>query len=407
MSEDRSGGTGTRRLAALGAGILAALLLAPAPPAWGAKALPRYFPHIRPLLMGDAYVAVGDEASTVFYNPAGIANLPKSTWEVNLPLPQLDLGPIFRDALADPEKVSTKYEDLTTSEFRDLLGTRLYSNLNWRLPFVTLAERGLAFGLGVDVLTNTEVLGNPVLPGLHLELHADALVFFTYAGRPTENLSLGITPKVIDRIGIDYTFTFGELFASGSTLDIENHPAFKDFTSGVTYVAGGVDLGFIYRFPFWEAWEPRFGAAALNIGGYHTDVGLKGIEFGKRPTPYDPPIGGEIPQLNSVGFAVSPTYAGIRYTVALDAVDVTRTVLPGNDWYKRTRLGLEIGIGIKPDNTALFSILAGFNATHPSFGVLSRVWLFEVGFGTYEVELGQEAGDQTEQRTIFTFSLRL
>jgi hypothetical protein len=397
-----------RATLALAAALVASALFAWAPSAWAAKALPRYFPHLRPLLMGDAYVAVGDEASTVFYNPAGIANLPKTAVEVSIfPLPsQFDLGPILADALIQPEKVKNQYQDLTSAQFKDLLGTRLYSDLTWRLPFVTLAERGLAFGFGLDVLTNTEVLGNPVLPGLHLELHADALLFMTVAGNVSERLTVGITPKLIDRIGIDKVFTFGELFAAGSTLDLENNPSFKDLKDGKTYISGGVDLGFIYRFPFWESWEPRFGAAALNIGGYDSNVGLKGIEFGKRPTPFDPPLGGELPQLNSVGFAVSPTYGGIRYTVALDMVDVTRTVLLGNDWMKRTRAGLEIGIGIKSNGTALFSVLTGLNANHGSFGVLSRVWIFEVGFGTYEVELGQEAGDQAEKRTVFEFSLR-
>src|SRR5689334_14129036 len=64
-------------------------LLAPGE-AWGAKALPRYFPQLRPLLMGDANVAVGDEASTVFYNPAGIADLPMGSYQIGLPIPLLD-----------------------------------------------------------------------------------------------------------------------------------------------------------------------------------------------------------------------------------------------------------------------------------------------------------------------------
>ncbi len=388
--------------------LWAALLLAAlAAPAWASKEIPRYFPQIRPLLMGDAYVAVGDEASTVFYNPAGIANLPETTTEISLPLPQLVLGPIFSEALVDPDKVQRKYQNLTSSDLKDLLGTRLYSDVTLRLPFITLSERGVAFGMGIDALVNTEILGNPVTPGIHLELHADALLFVTIAGRPTENLSVGMTPKLIDRIGIDKVFTFGELFATSSTVNLDNNPSFKDLKNGTTYTSGGLDLGLIYRFPIWEGWEPRFGASMLNIGGYDGNTGLRGIEFGKRPTKFEPPIGGELPLINSVGFAISPIYYGIRYTVAFDVVDVTRTVLPGDDWVKRTRLGMEVGIGIKHDGSALFSILGGYNATHPSFGILSRVWIFEVGFGTYEVELGQKPGDKTEKRTVFTMGLHI
>jgi hypothetical protein len=390
--------------------VAALLLLAPllqAPSAWAARDLPRYFPQMRPLLMGDAYVAVGDEASTAFYNPAGIANLPATTTEINLPLPSLVLGPVFRDALADPDNVSKRYQNLNSSDFRDLLGTHLFSDVTLRLPFVTLSQRGVAWGFGVDVLVNVDIQGNPVLPALHLEAHADALLFVTIAGQPNENLSLGITPKLIDRIGIDKVFTFGELYATGSTLDLNNQPDYKKFKNGTTYTAGGVDLGFIYRFAPRGNWDPRIGAAMLNVGGYDQDQGLRGIQFGRRPTPFDPPIGGELPQINSIGFALSPSWYGIRYTLAFDVVDVTRTVLPGNDWLKRTRLGAEVGIGIKEDGTALFSILGGYNATHPAFGFLSRVWIFEVGLGTYEVELGEKPGDQPEKRTVFTFSLHI
>jgi hypothetical protein len=390
------------------AALACALAASGAAPLQASQAFNRYFPQIRPLLMGDAYVAVGDQASTVFYNPAGIANLPKTSDQIGLPIPLLDLGPIPYLAVADPEAISKKYQNVDKNDLRSLLGTRIYTDINLPLSFVALGERGIAFGTGIDLLTDTEVLGNPVLPGLHLELHVDELAFFTYAGRPTENLSLGITPKVINRVGIDKVFTFGELFASGNTINLDNNPSFKDVKNGKAYLSGGVDLGFIYRFPFWESWEPRFGAAMLNIEGYDSDKGqLKGIEFGKRPSAFEAPLGGEIPQLNSVGFAVSPTYAGIRYTVALDMVDVTRTVLTGNDWWKRTRLGMEVGIGIKNDGTALFSILGGYNATHPSFGFLSHVWIFEVGMGTYEVELGDKAGDRGEKRTVFEFSMLL
>jgi hypothetical protein len=168
-----------------------------------------------------------------------------------------------------------------------------------------------------------------------------------------------------------------------------------------------VDVGAIWDLPFWEEGHPRIGFSALNIGGYDASRGgVQGIQFGKRPTKYDPPIGGELPQLNTVGFALSPEWYGIRYTLAVDVVDVTETVLPGNDLALRTRAGLEIGIGIHKDGTALFSVLAGVNANHPALGVLARDWIFEVGFGRYTVELGQKPGDLADTRTVFLFGFR-
>jgi hypothetical protein len=131
------------------------------------------------------------------------------------------------------------------------------------------------------------------------------------------------------------------------------------------------------------------------------------MEFGSRPIAEDPPQAGLLPQINTLGFAVSPTYNGIRYTLAVDIVDVTATVLPGDDLLLRSRLGLEIGIGVRKDGTALLSLLGGFNAAQSSLGILTRVWIFEVGLGTYTVERGEKAGANPDNRNVLVFGFRI
>jgi len=369
-----------------------------------AKELRRQMAFIRPLLMGDANVAVGDESSTLFYNPAGVARLPANAYEILTP--QIIVSDEAKAALVDSDALAAKYQNLSQAQMGSLLGTKVLAQANIRMPVVSRAAGG-AWGMGVEQLANIEILNNSALPGVHLETYTDALVFDTYAGMWGDRLAVGITPKLVARKGLDKVFTFGELFATGNTVDLNHTPEYKNFQNGNAVVAGGADLGFIYRLQAWESWAPRLGVSLLNIGGYDNKAGLKGIEFGARPTPYDPPIGGEIPQINTVGVAVSPEWSGIRLTLALDVVDVTRTVLPGPDWYKRTRLGMEIGIGVRKDGTALLSILGGFNATHPSFGLLTRSGFVEAGLGTYSVELGQKPGDDREQRTVLLFGIRI
>jgi hypothetical protein len=359
---------------------------------------------IRPLLMGDAYVAVGDESSTLFYNPAGLARLPGNSVEAFTP--QFIFNDLVKDIVADPDAVGRRYQNLSPTDFQSLLGTTLFFDLNLRMPVIA-RQSGWAWGLTVEALANIRVLRNPILPGLHIELFTDETAFVSIAGHWGDALAVGITPKVVNRVGLDRTFTFGELFASGASLDIENQPDFKAVSKGTTYASGGVDLGAILELPFWENGRPRVGFAALNIGGYDTRLGLTGIQFGKRPTPFDPPIGGELPQLNTVGFALSPVYSGIRYTFAVDFVDVTQTVLPGSDLALRTRVGLEVGLGLHKDGTPLFSVLAGSNANQPSLGVLARVWIFECGFGRYTVEQGAAPGIATDARTVFILGFRI
>ena len=360
---------------------------------------------IRPWLMGDAYVAVGDESSTLFYNPAGLAGLKENSAEVFNP--QISGDRRVKAAILEPEALEGEFEGVDQEGFEDRLGETLYFSFNMRLPSIVHAKSGWAYGFGVEFLGFLEVLENPVLPGLRLEFFFDKVLFVTKSFQVTENFQFGFTTKVINRIGVDRTFTFGELFASGSTVDIENDQAFSDAKDGKSFTAAGLDLGFLYHLPIWEGWDPRMGLSFLNIGGTQSQNLVRGIEFGDRPSPFEAPQAGELPQINTAGFAVSPIAAGIRYTITLDIVDFTQTVLPGDDRTLRTRLGFEMGIGPRKDGTALFSLLAGLNAGHFSAGLLSRVWIFEVGFGSYTVELGDDAGDKPDRRFVFLFGVRI
>ncbi len=367
--------------------------------------LRRSMGFIRPWLMGDAYVAVADEASSLFYNPAGLAGLPDSSAE--LLNPQLNVDELFKTAILDPDAVDEAFADKNVDDFRSLLGQTFFANFNLRVPSIVRPKSNVAYGIGAEVTAFIEVLENPVLPGLRLEFFFDKVVFYSFSFQPTKNFKIGFTPKLIERIGVDRTYTLGELFAAGESLSIEGDPALKDAQEGTAFRASGLDMGFLYYFSFWPGWSPRVGLALLNIGGEDSEKVFSGMKFGPQPLIYEAPQAGELKQLNTIGFAVSPTAAGIRYTIAFDIVDFTQTVLPGDDLTARTRLGFEMGIGPRGDGTAIFSILAGLNAGHPTLGILSRVWIFEVGFGNYAVETGQDAGDKPDRRFLFLFGIRI
>lgn len=358
---------------------------------------------MRPMVMGDAYAAMGDEASTILYNPASLAGLNDGSVEAFTP--QVILGDIVLAAIQDPEALQNRYADLTQDDFEDLIGTTIYTDFNIRMPFVTSAEGGYAWGLGLDTLAFMEVLGGPVGPSLRLEYYFDVVTFLTMATTLGDGFQVGITPKLVNRVGINKIFTTGELFL-GDTLSIEEDPAVQDLNDGRIFTVPGVDLGVLYHLPFAPSWDPRVAITALNIGGFDSGQGSRGMEFGKRPNPGDPPQAGVLPQINTIGFAISPAFHGIRYSLAFDVVDYDRRILPGENFFLRTRLGVEIGIGTRPDGTALFSFLFGLNAIHGSFGVMSRIWIFEIGFGTYRVELGEKPGDQPVDRTGILFGFR-
>ena len=383
--------------------LLAVLLSASADPA-AARELRRQMPFLRPLLMGDAYVAVGDEASTLFYNPAGLARLKEGTIDVT-PF-EFSADRELTGLLLDSKAVQSKYNNLSSSDLKGLVGTSLFYDVSLHMPFIIATGQGAAYGLGVESLGAAEVVLDSLgLPAIQLEVFEDATALWSLYAQ-YGNLSVGATGKVVSRIGIDKTIGAATLFANGAVLDLKNDPDFQALQQGKTKTRTGVDLGLIYQFPGADNWQPRIGISVLNLGQYDSQRGPVGIEFGPVPDKDTPPLYGRLPLITSVGFAVSPTFDFVRYTMALDVVDVGRTAIPGRSLGTRSRLGFEIGVGPHDDGTALFSLLFGWNATHFSVGVLSRVTIFEIGFGRYTVEKGEHPGDNPEERRVLLIGFR-
>ncbi len=384
--------------------LLAVLLLSsPAHPA-AARELRRQMPFLRPLLMGDAYVAVGDESTALFYNPAGLARLKEGTIEIS-PF-HFGADKELAGVLLDSKAVQAKYNNLTLASLQNLVGTSLYFDVSLRLPFITATNQGAAYGIGAESMGAAEVVLDSLgLPAIQLELFVDETALWSLYGQ-FGNLSLGVTGKVINRVGIDKTIGVATLFANGGVLDLKNDPDWVALTQGKAKTRTGLDLGMIYQFPGAENWQPRFGISVLNLGQYDSKRGFVGIEFGAVPDPDTPPLYGRLPLITSIGFAVSPTFAFVRYTLALDVVDVGRTAIPGKSLSNRTRVGFEAGVGPHDDGTALFSLLCGWNATHFSVGILSRVTIFEIGFGRYTVEKGDKPNADPEERRVLLIAFR-
>ena len=392
-------------------------LLCP-PVASHARELRRNLQFIRPMLMGEAYVALADEASALFYNPAGIVFLGEGSVEVFTP--QIALDERLMAAATNPSSVSNQYSGLTMDQMAAHIDESAFVHLNLRLPVITVPQRGLAFAFGSDALVNLEVtsqgtitlpppIGTYTVPALHVETYADVVAAYDYTFRPSEALALGFTLKLVNRIGIDKVIDAETLFgaAFSGTSNLANDPDYVALQQGKTYSAAGIDLGLVYVFTSAPNWRPRIGYSIINVGGYSNTEGFYGMRFGAVRRQTGIPIAGELPLVHTLGFALSPVYDMIRYSVAVDYVDVMREFYPkGSHWKLHTRAGLEVGLGPREDGTALFSVLTGLNAGHTSFGVLSRAWIIEVGFGRYTVERGNYTGDRPDSRRVLLFGFR-
>lgn len=376
-----------------------------------AKKIRRTMLFIRPMLMGGAQVALGDETSTLFYNPAGFAGLGDGTVE---PLTtHMMMDERLKKLLIDKTAVQDEFKSLTLANLQSLFDTTVYSEVTLRVPVLTSPEKGIVYGMGASALVDVEIykayelLGIPI-PGLHIEFYVDQTVLFSFSKQYGNGISMGITPKYIRRMGLDKdidALTLFDISDPGSFLDLENDPDYQAVGQGKIYNSYGFDLGFIYQFPNATLWRPRVGYAVVNVGGYKTGIGLTGITFGDKRSDgtYQ---AGELPALHTVGFAISPVYHNVRYSLAIDFVDVTRQVLPGDAWPLRSRIGLEIGVDPRKDGTSLFSLLAGYNARHFSVGFLTRVGILEIGMGRYEVERGDYPGDKPDLRRAILVGFR-
>lgn len=384
--------------------LLAALVLAACPTGGSAKEMRRSAPFIRQLLMGGAGVALGDDSSSLLYNPAGLARVRESSVEAFTMHFAADEQ--LTKALGGDETVQNQFQGLSPAEFANEVGTTLFSQVSLRMPVVVTPGSNQAWGLLVDTLVDLEVFTQSGLPVLSVEAFLDYQVINSRFWSIGDFLFLGVNFKLINRVGISKVIDTATLFAVGPILDLANDQDFQKFKDGKSRTRIGMDLGLIFQAPGNTNWQPRFGIAFLNVGDYDKDEAWLGIEFGERPTPTAPPGGGELPLNAAIGFAVSPSIGPVRITVAADLVDLGERAIPGDSRTVRSRIGVEIGIGPHKDGTALFSFLFGWNATHFGGGFLSRISIFEIGMGRYTVERGAEPDDQPEDRRVAVIGFR-
>ena len=383
--------------------LLALMLVAQGANSLSAKDLRRSMPFLRNMLMGGAGVALGDEATSMWYNPAGPARLGANTIEAFTM--QLSADAVTKQALTGDATAGSQYDNFTAAELVEAVGDSSYTQLTLKLPVVVIAKAGVAWGLAVDSLVDMEIVDLGGDYGILLEAYVDYQIVGNRFWAFGNSLFLGSALKVINRLGVHKSIDSATLYATGE-FDLESDEDVQDFYSGRSRTRVGLDLGLIFQLPGSGTWQTRFGLSVMNIGGYDSDTGLTGIEFGSRPSAGEPPIGGELPLNIALGFAVSPTYGNIRFTFALDFVDLGEDALSGDSLSNRTRIGMEIGFGPGKDGAPLFSLLAGWNATHFGGGFITRWSFMEIGMGSYTVERGSAPDENPQPRRVLLIGFR-
>ena len=318
--------------------IIAFSLLLPAS-AFAEQATSREYPYLykspRAMGMGGAYTAVGGRADSMFYNPAGLINIPKDKgWEVNLINVSLEYGKKTKDFLNDMQD-ALDTQDLNNDgssgddqlrATNNVLANYRGTNLHGRVADFTSIGKSYdrwAFGIGgvgngkIDAMTH-QGFGSDGF----LEVNADA-IYGALGGVSigvTENVFVGLSVKQLHRESLIHNFSAREL--------VEKQDALSDYIKDELRQSGdatGVDAGVIWKFAPASPLKPSFGASVMNIGD---------LDFGAA---------GKIPQSVNVGIAINPTISTFRsLTVGVDYVDVLNNFKQDKDMAKRLRYGAEL-----------------------------------------------------------------
>ncbi len=362
---------------------------------------PYLFKDPRVIGMGGAITAVGGHPNSVFYNPAGISNIPVTEgFAVNLLDINLSTNKNARDFLSDLlDALDTEDLDHDGDDGDDKLKAvnevlRAYYGKNIHFygnnySSVSRKFSKLAFTVGFLVSIKADGQAHQGFGSegvLELDYNSMAGIIAGISYDFLEgSLSLGISGKYIYTNALIHTFTARELVEHEDDLD-----TYITEELAVSESAFGFDFGAIYRLdeiiPKGKFLRPSIGISVLNIG----DLDFK--EAGK------------IPMSINTGIALNPDIPFINnWTIALDYVDILKNFEEDEDNLKRLRVGTEIKLW---DNKITdFSVRAGLYQGYLSGGIDFRFTIVRVGFTTYAEEIGAYAGQDEDRRYILTTSI--
>lgn len=226
---------------------LAISILLVATQTWAAGSLStkihNQYNSLRALGMGNAFTAVADDYSLMFYNPAGFARKPYNEIQISLlgagvSAKTLTIAKDIKDAADTPGTDSQKAQavsDALEKYYGESLGGKLQAlelfwvRQSWGIALVPM-------DLTIDMSVNRQVG-----PSLDLNIKGDTIGAIGFGRSITSTIDAGITAKYIHRIAVDQSVSALELATNSNVLSEDR---FKEGT------ALDFDLGFMWT-PSW------------------------------------------------------------------------------------------------------------------------------------------------------------
>ncbi len=335
---------------------------------------PRLYRGLRSLGMGGAYTAVGGDIDAIFYNPAGLSQMPLRI-EILNPLAEADEDMIdVGQDLFDAMDLETDIERL--NEITRIISENQGKALHARVSvFPSVAYKNFALGvLGqgkVDARLHNALSG---FGTVEVDGGVDFGPVFGFSfSTPVKGLKAGIGAKWIQRVWVKETFTAQQL--ASDSFDFSDYDTTNsDFS---------FDAGLLYDLPIFEKLKPKLGIALLDI----TDLDFK--------------EGGKIPARLNVGVSISPDIPfASRFLLAVDYEDATHAFEEDGSFWKRVHGGIELGF-LK--NHLL--LRGGINQGYLSAGAELDIWIIKLGYVYYSEEMGAYSGQDRDSRHLVKLTI--
>ena len=339
---------------------------------------------VRPLGMGNAFVAVADDYNALFYNPAGLARL--KTWDMDLLVPKLEVSTTTIDTVnsalefaggesGDFLKVLELLEDFT--------GKTNYASLGFTPNFIMKN-----FGIGASLMLKTQFVVHREI-SLDIDAGPELIMPVAVAFNFLEDrLSIGGGLKIVAKGGIDQNFSINDIEAFASEEDEadetpedpanpEENVKLEDFFIGGVGV--GTDFGILFT-PI-KTMEPTLGISITDFGGTpYKKFDVEGEALGAPAT--------RLPSVNT-GLSLKPWTSGKQYLLtAIDAHSVNQP----QHYSKKFNLGVEWGY------SHIIKVQTGLHQGELTAGFQFDVKLLYIRFATYAEQLGTYAGQDDNLR---------
>ena len=337
--------------------------------------------------MGGAGLTTLSDSETLYYNPAALANIQTTFWDIASLQTEWNRGG-YRLVKSIYEK--GRYSDATEDYvklLKDSKNSQIFVKGKLESAFYHyILDRGMVWGIGyAGEFSFNIVFDDETDIGSFANIRQDNILQ-TGMSIPfgLGSYVLGIGFRSVERVEATFEYKLSDATTDKSVPNVDPSKSITGF---------GYDVGLMYRMPH----PSRFKATVVgqNIGG---------IRFKKDDLEYS-----EQKEEISAGISVSPVYQNWNFKFALDYRDLTGKFFKDeNEALKRLHVGMEIG-HVPVDRTFnLFAVRAGLYKGNRTFGIEANFGLEKnlvLGYANYVEEIGPKLDEREDVRHVIYLSV--